>query len=82
MIRFRAYVVICNGCTCLLLYLGDLVKELKSADVEKSTAAIEKADAFLQADKPTGFDRTLVNTNSEPNGSADYSVCSIREFNL
>ena len=68
-----------NAC---ILYVGDLVKELKSADVEKSTAAIEKADAFLQTDKPSGFDRTLVNTSSELNSSAEYHVCSIRAFKL
>ena len=75
------YVMAVHVVTCIL-YVGDLVKELKSADVEKSTAAIEKADAFLQANKPSRFDRTLVNTNSEPNGSAEYPVCSIREFKL
>ena len=47
---------------CVLYFTGDLVKELKSADVEKSQSAIDKADAYLQSVETTGFDQTLVST--------------------
>ena len=64
-----------NAC---ISYVGDLVKELKSADVENSKTAIEKADAFLQSSETTGFDRTLVNTSNGPHSSTEYPVSFIK----
>ena len=49
------------------MLIDDLIKELRVADPDKSRAAIEKADAYLQSvETTTGYDRTLVNTMNEP----------------
>lgn len=61
---------------------GDLVKELNSADVEKSETAVKKADAYLQSAEVTGFDRTLVNINNESFSDSKISVCFVRVFNI
>ena len=83
-VKSLCYLLLMHSCTCVLMHvficIGDLVKELKSADVENSTTAIEKADAFLQSSKTTGFDRTLVNTSSEPCGSTECPVRFIKEL--
>ena len=50
------------------------------ADPDKSRAAIEKADAYLQSvETTTGYDRTLVNTMNEPSScsGAKNNVCFI-----
>ena len=50
------------------------------ADPDKSCAAIEKADAYLQSvETTTGCDRTLVNTMNEPSScsGAKNNVCFI-----
>lgn len=60
-----------------MYFIGDLVKELKASDVDKSQSAIEKADAYLQSVNATGFDHTLVNTSNELISDPKTPVCFI-----